>query len=426
MLTALMFALAISLAASVIFGLAPAWHVSRVDLADGLRQGGKGSSLGVRGGWARKAFVVTEIALAVALVMGAGLLGRSLIALAQVDMGFKSDRLVVLRTVVPVSGRDQFPRAIATYRSMLEELRAMPGVTAAGGVTSLPTAVRSNGGYWIQGGPGPEVLGMKSPQAVFNVVDAGLLPARCRCRSCAAATSTTAIASMRRSSRSSTSSWRRTRFPDVDPIGRTIRCGLDSLEPMTIVGIVKDVRTRGPIAAGAGGDLHAVRTAPGPGDLAQHRDAHRRGRSAGARRHRGAPDPQPQSRSAGARRDDGDDDGERDGDAAIPDGAAGGVCGGRAAARDRRCLRRDGVHREPARARDRTARGARRIAVGCDAAGAARRRVAGRDRAGRSAPRCRSPARDSSAGCCSACRREIRWCLRACRCSSRSRRWRPA
>ena len=92
----------------MIFGLAPAWHVSRVDLADGLRQGGKGSALGVRGGWARKAFVVTEIALAVALVMGAGLLGRSLIALAQVDMGFKSDRLVVLKTVVPVSGRDSF------------------------------------------------------------------------------------------------------------------------------------------------------------------------------------------------------------------------------------------------------------------------------------------------------------------------------
>ena len=52
---------------------------------------------------------------------------------------------------------------------MLSEIRAIPGVTSAGGVTSLPTAVRSNGGYWIQGGPGPEVLGMKSPQAVFNV-----------------------------------------------------------------------------------------------------------------------------------------------------------------------------------------------------------------------------------------------------------------
>ena len=241
----LMFALGISLAASLLFGLAPAWHVSRVDLADGLRQGGKGSALGVRGGWARKAFVVTEIALAVALVMGAGLLGRSLLALAQVDMGFKSDRLVVLKTVIPVSGREQFPRAIATYRSMLEELRAMPGVNAAGGVTSLPTAVRSNGGYWIQGGPGPEVLGMKSPQAVFNVVTPDYFR-------------TLQVPVVR--GRDFTDGDRlespfvvlineqlaRDAFPDVDPIGRTIRCGLDTLEPMTIVGIVKDVRTRGP------------------------------------------------------------------------------------------------------------------------------------------------------------------------------------
>ena len=56
--TALLFALAISLLSSLIFGIAPAWHVSRVDLADGLRQSGKGSSIGTRGGWARKAFVV--------------------------------------------------------------------------------------------------------------------------------------------------------------------------------------------------------------------------------------------------------------------------------------------------------------------------------------------------------------------------------
>ena len=244
-LTALLFALAISLAASVIFGLAPAWHVSRVDLADGLRQGGKGSSLGARGGWARKAFVVTEIALAVALVMGAGLLGRSLIALAQVDMGFKSERLVVLKTVVPVSERAEFPRAIATYRSMLDELRAIPGVAAAGGVTSLPTAVRSNGGYWIQGGPGPEVLGMKSPQALFNVVTPDYFTTlqvpvvRGRDFSDGDRLESPLVAIINEQ-------LAKDAFPDIDPIGRTIRCGLDNLAPMTIVGIVKDVRTRGP------------------------------------------------------------------------------------------------------------------------------------------------------------------------------------
>ena len=243
--SALGFAMLISLAASVIFGLAPAWHVSRVDLADGLRQTGKGSSIGARGGWARKAFVVAEIALAVALVMGAGLLGRSLIALASVDMGFEGDRLVVLRTTVPVSGREQFQRAMDVYRDTLTELRNIPGVVAAGGVTSLPTLVRSNGGYWVQGAPGPEVLGMKSPQALFNVVTPEYFRTlnvpivRGRDFNDGDRIDAPFVAIINEQ-------LAKDAFQGVDPIGRTIRAGLDSLTPMTIVGIVKDVRTRGP------------------------------------------------------------------------------------------------------------------------------------------------------------------------------------
>jgi putative ABC transport system permease protein len=233
------------MAASLLFGLAPAWHVARVDLADGLRQGGKGSALGVRGGLARKAFVVTEIALAVALVVGAALFVRSLIELARVDMGFERDRLVVLRTVVPVSGRDQFPRAMTVYRTLLSELRGLPGVVSAGAVTSLPTIVRSNGGYWIQGGPGPEVLGMKSPQALFTVVTPDYFRTlqvpvvRGRDFNDSDRIDAPFVAVINEQ-------LARDAFPDVDPIGRTIRTGLDSLEPMTIVGIVRDIRTRGP------------------------------------------------------------------------------------------------------------------------------------------------------------------------------------
>ncbi|HEX7281033.1 MAG TPA: ABC transporter permease [Vicinamibacterales bacterium] len=244
-LSALGFALLISLAASFVFGLAPAWHVSRVDLAEGLRQSGKGSALGARSGYARKAFVVAEIALAVALVMGAGLLGRSLIALAAVDMGFQNDRLVVLRTTVPVSGPPQFGRAIEVYRNTLTELRSIPGVVAAGGVTSLPTLVRSNGGYWVQGAPGPEVLGMKSPQALFNVVTPDYFHAlqvpivRGRDFNDGDRIDAPFVAIINEQ-------LAKDAFPNVDPIGRTIRGGLDSLEPMTIVGIVRDVRTRGP------------------------------------------------------------------------------------------------------------------------------------------------------------------------------------
>jgi predicted permease len=244
-LAALGFALLIALAASVMFGLAPAWHVSRVDLADGLRQSGKGSSIGQRGGRARKAFVVAEIALAVALVMGAGVLGRSLIALASVDMGFQGDRLAVLRTTVPVSGREQFQRAMDVYRNTLTELRHIPGVVAAGGVTSLPTLVRSNGGYWVQGAPGPEVLGMKSPQALFNVVTPDYFRTlnvpivRGRDFTDADRLDAPHVAIINEQ-------LAKDAFAGVDPIGRTIAAGLDSREPMTIVGIVKDVRTRGP------------------------------------------------------------------------------------------------------------------------------------------------------------------------------------
>jgi predicted permease len=112
-------------------------------------------------------------------------------------------------------------------------------------VTSLPTAVRSNGGYWIQGGPGPEVLGMKSPQAVFNVTTPDYFK-----------TLQVPIVSGRDFNDGDrldapfvamiNEQLAKDAFPGIDPIGRTIRAGLDSLEPMTIVGIVKDVRTRGP------------------------------------------------------------------------------------------------------------------------------------------------------------------------------------
>ena len=102
---ALGFAVLLALLASTLFGLAPALHASRVQLVDGLRQGGKGSSLGARGGWARSAFVVAEIALAVVLVVAAGLLARSLAAIAAVDLGFSPDRVLVMQTTVPIRRR---------------------------------------------------------------------------------------------------------------------------------------------------------------------------------------------------------------------------------------------------------------------------------------------------------------------------------
>ena len=245
---ALGFAVVTALSASFMFGLAPALQVSRVQLADGLRQGGKGSSVGARGGLARGAFVVAEVALAVVLVFAAGLLGRSLVELASVEMGFNAERLLVLRTAVPVRSREEAPRATVFYRDLLANLRALPGITAIGAVTSLPTAVRSNGGYAIEGVSTLQQSGVRAPQALFTVITPDyfrtlrvpLNAGRDFGDGDRAGTPLVAIIN---------ESLARSAFPAQDPLGHRIQCGLDNLEFMTIVGVVADIRTAGPASA---------------------------------------------------------------------------------------------------------------------------------------------------------------------------------
>jgi putative ABC transport system permease protein len=240
----LLFALGVALAASALFGLAPALQVSRVELADGMRQGGKGASTGAKTGFARSAFVIAEVALAVMLVSGAGLLARSLAALASVDMGFNADRILVVLTAVPVASRDEAPRATAFYRDLLADLEATPGIQSVSAVTSLPSRVRSTGAYAIEGLPAPTDLA-NSPQAVLNVVapdyfeTLGVSLASGRDFSDADRAGAPMVAIINES-------LARTSFPGQDPIGRRIQCGLDTLEFMTIVGVATDIRTGGP------------------------------------------------------------------------------------------------------------------------------------------------------------------------------------
>jgi predicted permease len=245
---ALVFSMLVSLVSSLVFGLAPALQVSRIrHLAESLRQGGKGSALGGRAGRMRHAFVVVEVALAVVLVVGAGLLGRSLAALASVDVGFDAERVLVLRTTVPIVSFEPatFERSAAFYLQALDEIRSLPGVSAAGAVTSLPTRVGSTGGYWVQGGPTREQLGTASPVAILNVATPGYFNAmripirRGREFTDADGRGAPLVAIVNES-------LARTAFPDQDPIGRTIQSGLDTPDPMTIVGIAADVRTDGP------------------------------------------------------------------------------------------------------------------------------------------------------------------------------------
>jgi predicted permease len=137
----LMFTLAVSLAAGIVFGLAPALRLSRLD-SNALKDAGRGSS-GAGTVWAtrhrlRRVLVAGELALAVVLLVGAGLLMRSFSHLLRVPPGF--DPANVLTFEITLTGQRYADVAAVheTYERLWERLAALPGVTAAGGITALP------------------------------------------------------------------------------------------------------------------------------------------------------------------------------------------------------------------------------------------------------------------------------------------------
>jgi putative ABC transport system permease protein len=246
----LLFAVAASIVASLLVGVLPALQSSRADLNASLRHGGRGGVLGGSGGRLRSALVVAEMAVAVALVVGASLLIRSFLALGVVDLGFETDRLLVLETSVPARDVAGAERATAFYEQLLPRLATMPGVRSVAAVRGLPTARarfghESNGGYWLEGGDDPRTAGVRLPQAVFTVATPdffktmGIPLRRGRDFSARDRAGAPYIAIVN-------DALARQAFGDADPIGRRIACGLDSPEFMTIVGVVGDVRSREP------------------------------------------------------------------------------------------------------------------------------------------------------------------------------------
>ena len=136
----LVFTLAVSLVTSLLFGLVPALHASKVDLIDVLRYAGTRSVVG-GAGRTRGVLVVSEIALAVVLLTGAGLLVKSLVALRSVDLGFQPANVLVVKATGVLSMRENN----TAFDSILSRIRALPGVVAVG-ATSTPPGDLSNAG----------------------------------------------------------------------------------------------------------------------------------------------------------------------------------------------------------------------------------------------------------------------------------------
>ncbi|MCA1591406.1 MAG: ABC transporter permease [Acidobacteria bacterium] len=132
------FTTAISLLTGLVFGLAPALQASKTELTEALKEGGRGSTEGLKRNRVRSLLVVSEVALSLVLLVGAGLLVKSFIYLHDVNPGFKPDHVLTADVGLPTAKYEKEQQQAAFYQQAVGRIAALPGVEAAGAVMPLP------------------------------------------------------------------------------------------------------------------------------------------------------------------------------------------------------------------------------------------------------------------------------------------------
>ena len=240
----LLFSFGLSLVTGLLFGIAPAWLAARIDVNEALKQGTRGSTEGGLRGRLRSALVVIEVTFALVLLGAAGLLTRSFMQLARVDPGFIPENATMMRLSLPPGKYDKHEQRVAFANALLERLRNVPGVQAAGLTQSMPLMGDWVLSFNIEGRPpiAPSDLPSLNYYAVtpdyframgirlvrgrtFTVQDDANSPRVCLINETLA----------------------RQFFPNEDPIGKRLNITTDpDTKWREIVGIVGDVKQYGP------------------------------------------------------------------------------------------------------------------------------------------------------------------------------------
>jgi putative ABC transport system permease protein len=238
----LLFTLLISLLTGVLFGLAPVLQLPRHKLYEPLKEGGRTShSAGRRS--LRQVLVITEVALALILLIGAGLLANSFLHLMRVEHGFNPSNVLTINLTLPASKYTQNSQTIAFLQQTMERVAQIPGVRSAGLVSSLPYTGGPATDFEIEGRPLEP--GETEPTADIRIVDANyfralVIPLRSG-REFTDHDTTAAPRVMIINEEMARQHW-----PDENPIGRRVTMK-DWGEPLTgeIVGIVANVKADG-------------------------------------------------------------------------------------------------------------------------------------------------------------------------------------
>jgi putative ABC transport system permease protein len=240
--TVLGFAFLVSLLTGVAFGLVPALQVSRTPLARPLREGSRGLSGGRRGQRTRKVLIVGELALALVLLIGAGLLLQSFSRLRSVDPGFRAENVLTLRLSLSGSDYRDPARVVGFWEQLLERVESLPGVASAAGATDvlLPELANSST-VTIEGRPrSPDEETVEVPidvvtPGLFRTLGTPLLHGRDFSGADDRDAAPVAIIN---------EAMARRFWPDADPVGQRFRYGGEnSQDPWrTVVGVVADAR----------------------------------------------------------------------------------------------------------------------------------------------------------------------------------------
>jgi putative ABC transport system permease protein len=236
----LLFAFVITLVTGVLCGVVPAFRVARDDASDTLKEGGRSAGSARGRGRVRRALVMSEIALAVVTLSGAGLMLRSLWNMNAIDLGFEPEHVLAMQIAPPVP---EDIRAAQLYERILERTRAIPGVEHAGAVEDLP--ITDDNSMWsilVDGAPMTSVA--NAPAAMPQKVTPGYFEAmriplvRGRTFNAADHVDAPLVTVINET-------MARKLYPGKDAIGSTVKMLNEQMPWETDVGIEKDVRSSG-------------------------------------------------------------------------------------------------------------------------------------------------------------------------------------
>jgi putative ABC transport system permease protein len=237
--TVLLATLGVALVTGVLFGFMPAWQALRTDVNETLKESGR-TGAGPQTGFVRNALVVLETALSLILLVGAGLMLRSLSNLLLVDPGFRPEHVLTMRVPLPVTLTEP-SRQISYVTRLLDAVQRVPGLNSCGLITPLPLGgVDANGTFAVEGRPVPpgerQLVKLRVASAgYFRAMGLRLLRGRVLSEADGEGSPDVVVINDALAKRY---------FPNENPIGRRVSMSSEGKGPwMPVIGVVGDVKS---------------------------------------------------------------------------------------------------------------------------------------------------------------------------------------